>query len=396
MQYLLIVLDGAGDTGKQTPLFLARKPWMDKLAETGVLGTLDIGYKKDVNSDVGYLTLLGCFDENTYPGRGYLEALAVFDEIRENDICIRGNFATLDKNGNVLDRRAGRDETGLERFCELLDGLEIDGVKFFIRKSSGHRVVILMRGERLSDMVSPNDPMKTGVPLFQVKPKSPEAKFTASVLNKFVYRVSQTLSKQPENKKRKYPANTILIRNIGKRKTVKSFKERFGLSACCIAGINIAKGVAKFLGIDIIPVKGATGMPDTNLEGKFKAVEKALKKYDFVWLHINGTDICSHNRQPEKKKEFIEKIDMCLGKLLEKLNLEETVIIITCDHRTASSPSFKGYEHLKDPVPFLVSGNRIEPDEKKHFNEKECENGVKLQGNELLEWVFEVIKNERS
>lgn len=392
MHYILLVLDGAGDIGEKTPLSLAKKPGIDSLASKGILGTLDIGYKKDVNSDVGYLTLLGCFDEKRYPGRGYLEALAVFNDISSQDLCIRGNFATLDTNGNILDRRAGRDETGLERFCKLLDGMEIDGVEFRVRKSSGHRVVILMRGENLSDQVLPNDPMRTGVPLPQVKPKSPEGRFTASVLNKFLYRVNKILSQQPENKERKLPANTILIRNLGKKISAPNFQKKFNLRACCIAGINIAKGVAKFLGMDLIEVPGATGMPDTNLRGKFQALLSGLKKYDFVWLHINGTDIYSHNRLPGKKKEFIERIDLEFRKVLEKIDLSETVIIVTCDHRTASSPDFQGYEHLKDPVPFLVSGDNLPPDTRKKFCESECELGIKLQGNSLLPWVFKHVK----
>ena len=390
MKFILIVLDGAGDLGKQTPLSLAKKPNMDSLAEKGKCGLLDIGYGKTVNSDFGYLNILGCYSKEDYPGRGYIEALGVGLKPGPKDICIRGNFATLASDGNILDRRAGRDETGLEYFCEVLDGMEIDGVRFTVRKSAGHRIVIVLQGKNLSDKIVPNDPLKTGVPLPQVGVRESKAKFTASVLNKFSSSIHKTLSKEPENKKRKLPANIILIRNIGMKKDVESFYNRFKLKACCIAGIPIAKGVARFLGMDVIGVEGANGMPNTNLGGKFEAVKGALKKYDFVFLHINGTDILSHDARPMEKKEFIEKTDREIGKL--KVS-KDVVFIITCDHRTASAPGFRGYRHTPDPVPLLISGNGIKPNSVNKFDENSCRYGLKLEENELIPYVLDLIRN---
>lgn len=389
MRFLLIVLDGAGDIGERTPLSLAKKPNIDSLAKEGKCGLLDIGYGKTVNSDFGYLNILGCYSKESYPGRGYLEALGVGLKPGPGDICIRGNFATLASNGNLLDRRAGRDETGLEYFCEVLDGMEIDGIRFTVRKSAGHRVVIVMEGKKLSDKIIPNDPLKTGVPLPQVGARESQAKFTASVLNKFSSRVFKALSKEPENKKRKLPANIILIRNIGGKKDVGGFQKRFKLKGCCIAGIPIAKGVARFLGMDVIEVEGANGMPDTNLDGKFEAVRGALKKYDFIFLHINGTDILSHDAKPLEKKNFIERVDKGVGKL--KVS-KDMVFIITCDHRTASDPKFRKYRHTPDPVPFLISGNGIKPNRVERFDENSCRYGLKLEKNELVPYVLNLIK----
>jgi len=390
MKFLLIILDGAGDLGKQTPLSLAKKPNMDSLAEKGKCGLLDIGYGKKVNSDFGYLHVLGCYSKEDYPGRGYLEALGVGLKPGPQDLCIRGNFATLASNGNLLDRRAGRDEAGLEYFCEVLDGMEIDGIKFKVRKSAGHRVVIVMEGKNLSDRIIPNDPFKTGVPLPQVGAMGSEGKFTASVLNKFSSRVHRLLSKEPENKKRKLPANIILVRNIGKKKKIKSFRERFKLRGCCIAGIPIAKGVSRFLGMDVIEVEGVNGMPNTNLGGKFKAVAKALEKYDFIFLHINGTDVLSHDAKPLEKRRFIEKIDKEIGSLRKP---KDTVFIITCDHRTDSDPKYKKYRHTPDPVPFLISGDGIKPDRVMRFDENSCRSGVKLEKNELIPYVLRLVRN---
>jgi len=300
MKILLIILDGAADLGDRTPYQTANKPNTDSLAKNGICGLLDIGYKRTPQSEFGYLNILGFYSDVSYPGRGYLEALGLgTEDIGENDICVRGNFASLAPNGNILDRRAGRDEKGLEELTERLDGMEIEGVHFEIKKSAGHRVVIIMKPLderiRISDHVTSNDPERTNVPVMQIKPKTREAKFTASVLNKFVSKSTKMLSQEGVNRERKFPANILLLRGFGRMKPIESFKERYGMNSCCIAGIPIVKGVASFLGMDIITVHGATGYPDTNLRAKFREAFESLQRYDFVLLHINGTDILSHD-----------------------------------------------------------------------------------------------------
>jgi 2,3-bisphosphoglycerate-independent phosphoglycerate mutase len=385
MKILLVVLDGAGDIGKQTPLSLASKPNIDSLAQKGRPGLLDIGYKKDVDSDIGYLNLMGCYSRQDYPGRGYLEALGLDLSPGPKDVCIRANFATLDSGGTLVDRRAGRNEEGLEELAERLDGMEIDGVKFQCKKSSGHRLVIVLSGEGLSDRIVPNDPHRTGVAVPQVTAKSNDAKRTASVMNKFLYRASKLLSSDPINRKRKIPANTVIIRNAGHPKRTPSFESRFGMKACCVAGIAIAKGVSRFLGIEVAEVKGATGMPDTNLEGKALATEQALKKYDFIFLHINGTDILSHDRKPEQKKAFLEKIDRIVFSRFT--GMKDTLVAVTCDHRSASATDYKGYEHLPDPVPFFAEGGKLRG-EGKTYSEENCEKSrLRLEGNGLMEFL---------
>lgn len=384
MKFLLLVGDGMGDVGKGTPLQTAGKPNMDRLAEAGRCGLLDIGYKKTVNSDYGYLHLLGCFSRDEYPGRGYLEALGIGLDPGPGDVCIRGNFATLDVDGILVDRRAGRDETGLEEFCGKLDGMEIDGVRFRVKKGAGHRVAIVLEGKGLSEKLVPNDPMKTGVPLPEVGAATPEAKKTASALNKFVRRSHKMLSREKVNRARKVPANIILIRNPGRRRDVDSFESRHGMRACCVAGIPIAKGVARFLGMDVLPVKGATGNPKTNLEGKTRAVIRALKGYDFVFLHINAPDILAHDAKRKEKAEYIGRIDRELGKVIKEEGLDDMVVIVTCDHRTSSLKDYKSYRHTVDPVPVLVSGNSISADSIKRFDEKSCEAGFRISGNGLI------------
>jgi len=399
MKILMLVLDGGGDVGERTPYQTAHKPHIDSLAAKGACGLLDIGYKGTPQSDFGYLNILGFYSKDTYPGRGYLEALGLgMEDIRKSDVCIRGNFATLGANGNLLDRRAGRDESGLEELTQRIDGTEIDGVHFFIRKSAGHRVVIIMHPLEekitLSDKIDSNDPEAEGVPVLQFRPKSADAsaKFTASVLNKFVFRTGKSLSEDEINRERKFPANVLLLRGFGRKSEVGTFEKKYGMKACCIAGIPIIKGVAAFLGMDIITVPGATGYPDTNLGGKFERASEALETYDFVLLHINGTDILSHDAKREEKARFIEKIDKNLGDSFKKIDLKNTLVIITSDHRTASDPSYKRYRHTSDPVPVLISGDGVRPGLARKFDEKSCERGFMIKGNDLIKFALSLAK----
>jgi 2,3-bisphosphoglycerate-independent phosphoglycerate mutase len=370
---------------------------MDALAAQGLCGLLDIGYKNTPESDFGYLNLLGFYSDETYTGRGYLEALGLgMEDIKESDICARGNFATIDSNGNLLDRRAGRDETGLGELAARLEGMEIDGVHFFVRKTAGHRAVVVLRAldgkTKLSDKLISNDPEQEGVPVRQIRPKIPEAKFTASVLNKFVFRSNKILSSEAVNSERRLPANILLLRGFGRKKESQTFEEKYGMKACCVAGIPIVKGVASHLGMDIITVHGATGYPDTNLKGKFGHAAEALIKYDFVLLHINGTDILSHDGKPREKTHFIEKIDQNLGEALKNIDMQKTVVVITSDHRTASDPQHEYQRHTRDPVPVLICGDGIRPGKIKHFDEQTCVKGFSLKGNDFIPFVLSQLR----
>jgi 2,3-bisphosphoglycerate-independent phosphoglycerate mutase len=132
----------------------------------------------------------------------------------ESCILIRGSFATLGGNGNLIDMEAGRDGTGLDELAKKLDGMEICGIRFTVKRSEGPGLVIIMRGRNLSDMIAPNDPERANVPLPQVKPKEASGKFTASVLNRFIYRASRVLGSEPVNRKRELPANAVIIKGV--------------------------------------------------------------------------------------------------------------------------------------------------------------------------------------
>jgi 2,3-bisphosphoglycerate-independent phosphoglycerate mutase len=389
---ILIVLDGASDRGENTPLHSAEKPAIDALARNGRCGLIDIGYRKHVESDIGFLTLLGFFTKENYPGRGYLEAIGIGLKPKGKELCIRGNFATLDKNGNVSDRRGGREDTGLDFLCEQLDGMEIDGVRFHVRAGLGHRVVIMLEGGHLSKDIIPNDPLLEGKPLPQVGAATPSGKFTASVINKFLYRSRKIIESSGINSKRKTPVNAIIIRNDGMKKKHLNFEETYGMSGCCIAGVPIAKGIARYLGMQVVDVHGATGNPDTNLKAKAEKTIESLKKHDFVWLHINGSDILAHDAKRKEKTRFIERIDSeVISKIVKSADMEKTAIIITCDHGTDSEPSFKHYRHIPDPVPVLVSGNGVKPGNTAAFDEDSCRFAtMRIKGNGLIPFVMRI------
>jgi 2,3-bisphosphoglycerate-independent phosphoglycerate mutase len=390
MKIFLLVLDGLADrpcnelNGK-TPLSAAKKTAIDRFATKGKVGLLDIGYKGAVNSDFGYLNLLGCWSVNDYPGRGYLEALGVGLKPGPTDIALRANWATLDRDGNIKDRRAGREETGLDRLAALLDGIHINGVKFTVRQGVGHRLVIVMSGRGLSEAIIPNDPLKEGVAVREIRAKNELGKHTADVLNAFLKISREKLIKEPINKRRKWPANCILIRNVGRKRETASFQARYGLKGACIAGIPIAKGVCKWLGLDILDVAGATGKPETNLNGKFLKAITALPKYDFIFLHINGTDILSHDGLAREKVKYIEKIDKLIAKYSNELS--KVRFILTCDHGTASSKSYKQYRHLSDPVPVLISGPGIKPNHIDHFDEEWAKKSFHMKANQLISYI---------
>ncbi len=373
MKTLLIVCDGMPDKADEkngTPLSVAYHPGLDFLAENGTVGMLDLDYKKSVDTDEGVLKILGCYDES-YPGRGYIEALSTGLEVRKGDVCFRANFATLDREGILIDRRAGRDETGLDELVSKLDSIEIDGIRFYLERALGHRIAIVMRrldGKALSWNVEGNDPKKVGVAVKQIAAKTPNAKITANALNKFLRSANKILNGHPVNRKRRIPANAILIRNIGHFTNTKSFEERYGKKACVIGAHSTIAGVAKFLGMDFIRPPGATGLPDTDLNSKVNAALDALKKYDFVLLHVNGFDTLAHERKRDEKTDFIERFDKSVvRKLLDRIDLNKVIIAVTSDHDSNSLT--REYAHSKGPVPFAVCGAGIGKSGAKKFDE---------------------------
>ena len=390
---VLVVCDGLGDrpfAGGRTPLQASSKPNIDKLAASGINGQMDVISPGIVpGSDTAHLALLGYDPYQCYPGRGTFEALGAEMDFREGDVAFRANFATVSEDGSIIDRRAGR--IGSDSLAEALN-VEIDGVEIRVKHTVDHRCAVVFRGENLSHLVSDVDPHEEGMKPRKCRPlrNDEPAVRTASIVNKFVELSFKILDSHEENKERAEKgipkANILLLRGAGTYKSVEPFEQHFGFRACFIAGASLYKGVAKFLGIQTIDVKGATGRADTNLKNKAKAAVDALKKYDLVFIHVKATDNFGHDGDFHGKASMIERID---SELIPSLTETDAIITITADHSTPVSIR----RHSADPVPLLINGEGVRKDDVKAYDEISVASGglCRLRGLDLMPTISDLM-----
>ncbi len=369
MKYILLICDGISDIrGKRgaTPLEYANKPNFDSISSRGINGVMDVVKKGVVpNSDTGHLSLLGYDLKKYYPGRGPLEALGAGIKLNEGDIAFRANIATVDKNFKVIDRRAGRIRGDLSELEKTVNEIDI-GIDFVFKHTVDHRAVLVLRGCGAQGLRGcDTDPHKTGVKVLKAQGSSP----TAKALNAFTRKCYEKLSKLKLNQNRDLPANMILLRGAGVYKKVPTFRELHNLRGACIATVALVRGVAKFCGLDILEVEGASGTEDTNIHGKFKTAVDSLERYDFVLVNIKATDNFGHDGNFEGKIKMIRRIDEQLEIL--RSAMEECILVITADHSTPVEKK----AHSSDPVPVCISGNGVKPDGIKRFTEKDCAKG---------------------
>jgi 2,3-bisphosphoglycerate-independent phosphoglycerate mutase len=300
-------------------------------------------------------------------------------ELEEGEIAFRANFATVDENMKVLDRRAGRETTGLDDIEPEINKLQI-GVPFKFHHTVGHRGVLVLKGANLSEKVEDSDPHAlVKVPTVKATDEAENSKNTARVVNEFGAKVHELLKDHPVNEKRETPVNMILLRGAGRYRKVQSFEEKYELKGACIAAVAIVRGVGAYLGLDVLDVEGATGDKNTDIGAKFRAARKALEEHDFVLINIKATDNFSHDGDYEGKREFIEKIDSNVPALIDGF---EGVIAIMADHTTPVSVR----DHCGDPVPLLISGSPVRPDHTKEFGETACMDGglQRIRGTDLM------------
>ncbi len=382
---IFIVCDGMGDLpdpkfGGKTPLQAAKKPNMDKLAAEGICGLLhSVGGGRVPGSDTSHLAIFGYPPDRYYTGRGTFEALGAGLKLEHGDVAFRCNFATVGKGMKLIDRRAGRiSSSEAKELAKLFDGMVIGGVKVIFKATVEHRAALVLRGKGLSWKVSDADPHDAvGVPVLTVRPLdgSPEARKTADVLNELVAKSHGLLSSHPINKERakkgEPQANILLPRGAGVFEKVPSLKERFGIRAACVAGGALYKGVARYAGMDVLEVKGATGNANTDVMAKGKAALAALKAgYDYVFIHVKATDNFGHDGKFREKAKMIEKIDLMVGLLLKGAP-KDAYIAITADHTT----SCMKMRHSHEPTPFALRGPGIRVDGVKKYDELECAKG---------------------
>ncbi|NQE05085.1 2,3-bisphosphoglycerate-independent phosphoglycerate mutase 1 [ANME-1 cluster archaeon GoMg1] len=384
---LLLICDGLGDRPSiegKTPLQAANTPYLDEISKEGINGLMDTISPGIVpGSDTAHLAILGYDPYKYYPGRGVFEALGADMELCEGDVAFRANFATVDDKMRIIDRRAGR--KGSKDLAEALNGLEIDHTKIKFTNTTEHRCALVLKGENLSKAVSDVDTHEAGSEVKKCVPLEEGEKElkTANIVNEFVSQSYDILNEHPVNKERRergeLPANIILLRGAGSYGEVSAMKERFGFEAACIAGASLYKGVAKYLGMDVVPVEGATGIADTNLNNKAEATLHALEKHDFVFLHVKATDSMGHDGDFEGKKYMISRIDK---ELVARIKDVDAYITVTADHSTPVSIK----RHSSDPVPIVIKGEGVRKDGITKFDEVSAASGGlgRIRGVDLM------------
>lgn len=404
LKAILVVCDGMADRpikelDLKTPLEAARKPSLNQIAKTGICGIMDpISPGIPPGSDTATLALLGYDALKVYSGRGAFEAIGSGINVLPGDIAFRCNFATVNEDLVVLDRRAGRiADKDAAKLVESLQKIKLEkpSVKFLFKSTIQHRAVLVIRGSRLSTAVSESDPEKTGEKVSEIKPldESSEAKLTARILNELMHKFHKVLKEHSVNKeraKRGLPqANIILCRGAGTIPNIKTLSELYGINAACIAAASLIRGVCKVAGMKLIDVEGATGTPQTDFVAKAKSAVQTLKKCDFVFLHVKATDVASHDGNIKQKVELIEKIDHMLGYVLSNIDLGSTYLALTADHTT----SLLTGNHEGDPVPVVISGPYVRRDGVEELDERACASGGlhRIRGMDLMPVLMNLI-----
>jgi 2,3-bisphosphoglycerate-independent phosphoglycerate mutase len=393
MKGILVIADGLGgrptDYKGKTCLQAARTPNLDKLAGRGSTGLLDpVRPGVRPGSDVAHLSLFGYDPYIEYPGRGVFEAAGVGLEVRPGDICFRTNFATVDQEFVVQDRRAGRISSGqkdLELALSELKSKLHPEIEVLFKTSTEHRGALILRGPDLSPNVTEADPHDEGVKVLEVETfvDTLEENRTAEILNEIIQQSFEILKDHSVNKLRSengdYPANLILPRGASIMPHLESFNSRYGISGSVIAGGALYIGIGKILGLEYVPVEGATGRLDSNVKNKLDAAANELSHKDFVFVHMKGPDSAGHDKNAEAKIEFIEKIDEAMGHLTKSLNWNETHLAFTGDHCT---PTDYG-DHTGEPVPLFVVGPNVVQDKVDIFCEFSAQEGglARFSGN---------------
>lgn len=364
------------DYNGKTCLEAADTPHLDELARIGVTGLLDpIGPGVSPGSDTAHLSIFGYDPQKYYTGRGVFEVLGIGMDTKEGDICFRTNFATVDKDFVIQDRRAGRIQEGQEELEEALQALESprQNVEVIFKASVEHRGALILRGEGLSYEITDPDLHRTGVKVPEAMPKTEKksAAKTAEIVNELVRQSHRILKDLPLNKKReeegKPLANLLLPRGASIRTNIPSLKDLYGVDGVAIAAGALYIGVARAIGLKLKKAKGATGRADSPIINKGKLAVKELgDKADFAFVHMKGSDSCAHDHNAEGKIKFIEKVDEVIGFFLKNLNWDETHLAFTGDHTT---PILHG-DHVSDPVPIVFAGPNMVPDDVKEFSER--------------------------
>lgn len=358
---VLLVMDGLGglpiEPGGKTELEAAQTPNMDALAEKSLLG-LHEGIRSGITPGSGpaHLALFGYDPIKYVVGRGVLSALGIDFDLQEQDIAARGNFCTVDEEGRVTDRRAGRIPTEVtERLCKLLrENVSIPGVEVFLEPVKEYRFLLVMRGEGLGANIRETDPQVEGKKPLLAKALNPESEKAAQLVQEFIRQAEQILANES-------PANMFLLRGFAQLPNWPNFPEALNLKAIAIAMYPMYRGVAKLVGMD-------SPTAAQSYEEEIDMLEHYWDAYDFFFVHIKKTDSYGEDGNFDGKVHEIEKVDALLPRILA---LDPSVLIITGDHSTPSLMK----QHSWHPVPVLLHSKLCRPDGIASFGERACRSG---------------------
>ena len=358
---VLVLLDGLGGLpmhkGGPTELEAARTPNLDALAAEGICGLhIPIAPGITPGSGPSHLAVFG-YDPRIYSiGRGVLESVGIGFPLERQDVAARGNFCSLDEQGQITDRRAGRIATELNReLCALLRSVDLPGVDIFVETVKEHRFILVLRGEGLSGDLTETDPQRLGVSPLSVNAMSPEAERTANLVNDFIEQARMLLHDQN-------PANMMLLRGFSKWPDIPSMQEVFGLNPASIAVYPMYRGVARLVGME--PLDTGPSISD-----EFDALEQHFEDHDFFYLHVKETDSAGEDGDFDRKVALIEETDAQIPRLM---SLEPDVVIVTGDHSTPSLLK----AHSWHPVPVLIRSQRSGLDNVTVFSERACASGA--------------------
>ena len=397
MKHIILLGDGMADhaierLGGKTPLAYARTPYMDLLARegrTGRLITVPEGFPP--GSEVANTAILGYDLNKVYEGRGPLEAASIGYEMRPDDMAIRCNIITL-ADGLIKNHHGGHLTTAdgdvLVKFLD--QHLGDDRIRFITGIQYRHLLVI--RGGNKHIVCSPphDHPDEPWQPLLvqpeegyedRQEPGRMTARETADLINDLIIRSQQLLADHPFNLQRKaegkQPANSIWPWSPGYRPSMQTISEMFPQvkSGSVISAVDLIKGIGHYAGLNIIEVEGATGLSDTNYEGKAQAAIDALRQEDFVFLHVEASDEAGHDGDLDLKLKTIEYFDSrIVGPVYEEVKTwqEPVCIAILPDHPTPVEIR----THVSEPVPFIIWHPGITPDEVTQYDEVSCVQGA--------------------
>jgi 2,3-bisphosphoglycerate-independent phosphoglycerate mutase len=356
---VLCSLDGLGGlprpaTGK-SELETARLPNLHALAARSACGLLrHVGPGITPGSGPGHLGLFG-YDPLEHPvGRGVLEALGIDFHLKPGDVAARGNFCTVDADGRITDRRAGRIATELcIKLCDRLRA--IDGIELIIEPVKEHRFVLVLRGEGLSGRLSETDPQALGVPPLPVRALEPAAARSAAAVNEFVERARPLLRDAA-------PANMVLLRGFDRQPDIPLFPVTFRLRAAAIAAYPMYRGLARLVGMDVLDTGATFADEIATLRGRWP-------DYDFFFLHYKDTDKAGEDGDFDAKVAALERFDAQLPVIL---TLKPDVLAVSGDHATPSILAAHGWQ----PVPALVASAYCGADHVSRFTERDCASGA--------------------